>query len=503
MSQADEDDEAQFEAILDAVRRADRAAALRLAKQAAEQGLDHPLVLVLAAEGAEETGDLRRAATWLAQATVDAPEDGETWRRYATVLARLEQYEPALAAFKRALEILPGAYPTLIAAGATAFEAGALTESEAYYRQASTLQGDQAQPWAVLSAIAARREDSRQARDLAHKALTLEPNSVIAHMSLARADLIEGAVEDAIGGTSRLLEDPELSSQTRIGALDLRADAYDAAGLTSEAFTDYVTRNAITDRIFGPRIARDLVERRIDQARRLRRYVEQTEPAAWRTTCAPDPNAEPRVSGHVFLLGFPRSGTTLLEKALAGHPAIASMEEVNHLEHCAGLFFKDDASLNRLRDLTAHDASAFRSVYWRGVRNSFEKDISGKVLLDKLPLHSLLLPAIAKLFPEAKVLFALRDPRDVVFSCFRRRFQVNSAMFEFLTLERAAAYYDAVMTLARDYRKTLDLNLLEVRHESAVADFQGELGKILAFIGLNWDAAVIDFAGRARREATD
>jgi hypothetical protein len=115
-----------------------------------------------------------------------------------------------------------------------------------------------------------------------------------------------------------------------------------------------------------------------------------------------------------------------------------------------------------------------------------------------MPLHTPALPLIAKLFPDARILFALRDPRDVVFSCFRRRFRINAAMFELLTLDGAAAYYDAVMGLAMIYRDKLPLKIHEVRHEALVAGFEGEARRVLAFLGAPWDPAVRDFAAQVR-----
>ena len=79
----------------------------------------------------------------------------------------------------------------------------------------------------------------------------------------------------------------------------------------------------------------------------------------------------------------------------------------------------------------------------------------GRVFIDKMPLSNVQLPVIAKLFPNARVLFARRDPRDVVLSCFRRRFGMNPSMYQLLTLEGAAAYYDAVMRLSELYRDLL------------------------------------------------
>jgi len=108
------------------------------------------------------------------------------------------------------------------------------------------------------------------------------------------------------------------------------------------------------------------------------------------------------------------------------------------------------------------------------------------------------LPLIARLFPDARILFALRDPRDVVFSCFRRRFRINAGMFEFLTLDGAARYYDAVMRMAVACRGVLPLAVHAVRHEAVVADFEGELGRALDFLGAPWNPDVRNFAALAR-----
>jgi hypothetical protein len=148
--------------------------------------------------------------------------------------------------------------------------------------------------------------------------------------------------------------------------------------------------------------------------------------------------------------------------------------------------------------MTAEEANRRRSIYWRGVREMLGGGFAGKVLVDKLPLHTLALPVIAKLFPAARVLFALRDPRDVVLSCFRRRFSMNAAMAEFLDLTSAANFYDAVMNLAREARRVLPLPVLEVRMERMIADFDDETARVLEFLGLTWDDHVRDFADIAR-----
>lgn len=110
----------------------------------------------------------------------------------------------------------------------------------------------------------------------------------------------------------------------------------------------------------------------------------------------------------------------------------------------------------------------------------------------------MLLPLIHLLFPNAKIIFALRDPRDVVTSCFTQQFLLNAAMFQFLSLETTARYYDAVMRLAETARARLPLDLHVVRYEDLVADFDSEVASLLRFLDLPWDERVHGFHDTAR-----
>jgi hypothetical protein len=146
---------------------------------------------------------------------------------------------------------------------------------------------------------------------------------------------------------------------------------------------------------------------------------------------------------------------------------------------------------------------ALRAAYWERVRKT-GVDVEGKTFVDKHPLNTLKLPLIARLFPHAKILFACRDPRDVVLSCFRRRFKMNPAMYELLTLQGGAAFYDAVMGFADQARSSLGLDWRMVRYETLVTDLTQEMRAICGFLGLEWADGMGDFAARvqAREHAT-
>jgi hypothetical protein len=159
-------------------------------------------------------------------------------------------------------------------------------------------------------------------------------------------------------------------------------------------------------------------------------------------------------------------------------------------------FMANPAGLDRLSAAGPADLGRYRLAYWNRVRD-LGPDVNGKVLIDKLPLNTMKLPLIATLFPTAKVLFALRDPRDVVLSCYRQRFRMNASMFEFLTLDGAALLYDRVMHLAELYRSKLTIDLHVHRYEDLVEDFDACMRAICAFTGVRWGEDMRDFAGRA------
>lgn len=477
-----------LEAIAAAMERGERAKALDLAGAILEGSVHAGLVRSISDALAREAGTSPGPAA--------IPE---ILRRYGGQLARAGHLADAQLALEAALAIEPDAFRARMDAATAAFMQAQLPRARAHFERAAALKPDDVEPLATLAAVAAREQRHADARALAERALALRPDLVTAHMAIARADFMEGFADRAEARMTQLLSRRDLNEAQRIGALDLRADARDKADKPAQAFEDYAARNAILERSYAPRIARELPERRIDQARRLAAWFGAAPTDAWSEKRLPD-SVRP-VRQHVFLLGFPRSGTTLLEKALAGHPRVTTLEEQDVLSESAGHLLADDAALRSLGNLDVAGADKLRQTYWQRAAAVAGTDLTDRVLVDKLPLHTVSWPLVARLFPEARILFALRDPRDVVLSCFRRRFQINAAMFEFLTLDGAADYYDAVMSLAGLYRERLPLAVHEVRHESLVGDFDGEMRGVMSFIGLDWDPGVRDFADRAKRHA--
>jgi len=293
-----------------------------------------------------------------------------------------------------------------------------------------------------------------------------------------------------------LIQDPALTPVNRSILLGLIGDLQDAERRPAQAFEAYQESNEQLRALNAARFEAPGQEDALAHVRRLAAWFEGADPGPWHEAPAARPRAaDPKA--HIFLVGFPRSGTTLLENVLAAHPDVVSLEEKDTLGEAETVYLGSSEGLERLASISSGEAMRQREAYWSRVR-SFGVESRGKVFIDKMPLSSVLLPVIAKFFPNARVLFARRDPRDVVLSCFRRRFAMNSAMYQLLTLEGAAAYYDAVMSLSEVYRNLLLLPQHIVRYESMVEDFERTARAACDFAGLEWDQGMLDFAARAR-----
>jgi hypothetical protein len=201
---------------------------------------------------------------------------------------------------------------------------------------------------------------------------------------------------------------------------------------------------------------------------------------------------------HVFLVGFPRSGTTLLEQVLEQHPDITTLAEKECFED-VGALMGDRAGFEAFCRMPDEALDPYREAYWRNVgKRGIVPD--GRVFVDKHPFHTFKLPMIARLFPDAHILFARRDPRDVLLSCFRHRFAMSAPMYQMLTLEGAANLYDAAMHFAEASISAFSITPISCALEAIVADFDGETRRICAAIGIEWTAEMRDFAaGIARR----
>jgi len=468
----------------------------QLALQAVAEGVEHPAVLNLAGLARYDERRFEEAVQMLRRARALAPKDPNILNSLGMSLVALGQNDAALQAYDAALRIDPGIAAIHFNRGALLESLSDIKRSRSAYERAAALNPNYAEPLASLAWLDARAGDAPSARAHGERALLLSPANVLARLGLASAHLQQGDFADATAKLSALSQDPSLTPINRSIVLSLTGDLRDAEGRPAEAFAAYESSNLQMKTLHAGQFEAPGKETALGHTRRLAGWFATAAPEPWREAAPARPRAaDPKM--HIFLVGFPRSGTTLLENVLAAHPEVVSLEEKDCLAAASAAYLTSDSGLERLAQISSGEALRQREAYWSMVRK-FGIEPRGRVFIDKMPLSSVQLPVIAKLFPNARVLFARRDPRDVVLSCFRRRFGMNPSMFQLLTLKGAAAYYDAVMRLSELYRDLLPLPQHVVRYESLVDDFEETARAACHFLGIEWDQGLMEFAAKAR-----
>ena len=491
---------AQAQQILDEIElalRSDLNRATDLAQTALARGLESARVLSLVAMRLEEEGHYPEAMRLLDRAAGLDPADASVWNLVGLCLVKQNKRRAAVAAFEHALALDPLFAQPYYNLGTTWEYLGSYEDAHEQFERAVKLFPDYADPLAGLATLAVRNGDWVAARDYAERSLALQPFQPAATAALASADLNDRKFEDAEKRLREIVDEPGVDRFDRPSIQSQIGDALDGQGRIDEAFAAYLEAKAGYRAAHRHNFEDTGAESQLDFANRLRAYFEVAPAEPW-SAPAPRGAAEAWPARTLsFLVGFPRSGTTLLENVFASHPDVLAIDERATLLNIEGRYLASADTLNHLGALSEDEAAQQRAEYWRVIRG-FKMVPDDKVIVDKMPLYTKKLPLISKLFPGVKILFAVRDPRDVVFSCFRRAFQMNAGMYQFVTLESAALYYDAVMRLAELYRAKLPLDLHEVRYERLVTDFEGETRAACAFLGIDWSSSLNDFAAIAR-----
>jgi tetratricopeptide (TPR) repeat protein len=480
--------------IQDEARAGKHLRATALAESALENGLEHPLIFNLAALQQEQLGRLDAAENLLRKGVAVDPEDIGCRNALGLCLLRREKPAEALAEFDRLLTLnadLPFAHSSR---GSALSWLGESAAAQLSFTRAVELDPGQVAAWTGLAVLAAARGAYAEARGFAERALALVPGFPDALIALATADYGERKYADAEARIRNVLLGGGLGPVQRHHAHGLLGDVLDALDRRPEAFAAYSACNEGLRGHYRSRYAEGSSAGAYAES--IVQFFDSAEKTRWQARPA-FPEDGPHGAGHVFLIGFPRSGTTLLEVVLEGHPEVVSLEEQELLIDAVREYMRRPADLAALQNASPGDLERLRAAYWRRVAD-FGLTVAGKTFVDKHPLNTLKLPLIARLFPRAKILFACRDPRDIIWSCYRHRFRMSAPIYELLTLDGASRYYDVTMRLGIRWMSQFGLDACLVRHEDLVTEFAREMKRVCAFLNLTWAPGMGDFALRTR-----
>jgi len=477
------------------------------------------------------------------------PQDFETWNNLGNARMAIGDADGGVEALEKAHQLDPDAAPTRMNLSVAYRHAGRYEDAETTLRKmAEDFPGD-ARPWHEIYYNAKVDWDNLKALDALERAIAIDGESAGLHLKMAVEKGILNRAEESEASFERAIElDPTLHDayiglaiqyehsnrehlfaplieQAEAHAIDegalnfLRAYEHRRAGRFAEglAAMEVVspeiepqrashTRATLLDRLgrsdeaFAAfeetaRVQWDSPTQPLVRAEKLRDELETEittmSPQWYSGWCEVSASADHATPA--FLVGFPRSGTTLLDTFLMGHPDTVVMEEQPPLS----FIDREIGGIDALAALSGDALHAARDRYFEEVAKVCDWQ-PGKLLVDKSPLflHKALL--IHRLFPKAKTILALRHPSDVVLSCYMSNFRLNSAMANFLRLEDAAAFYDVTFRHWQASQAIAPLDVTRVHYEELVKDTQGVLRPLMAFLGLDWDDSALDHQTTAR-----
>ncbi len=399
-------------------------------------------------------GRLEEAAASLALAVKINPGFALAHHNLGTALIELDAFEDAAAAFECALDADPGLAASHASLGMLHERLNDLDKALEHTQRARELVPDD--PAALLSwAVIQKRKGDRQGaiETLTPLAKRGAPGNIGAQI---HSEL--GKLHDREGDCTRAFD-------CFRAANDLQAQSESAARYSKAAFLEEVEE-------IGKALSAG---------------------GEWKQWAGDDAGETPS-----FIVGFPRSGTTLLDQILDAHPVIQVMEEQAALDHVvAHIAEAHGAYPSILGELTVEAVSDLRMRYFANVERSITRQ-PGTLLVDKYPLNIRHIPLILRLFPNAGIILAMRHPCDVILSNFMQAYKINDAMANFFTLEDAAHCYARVMGLWQNCTELLPVKFHMVKYEALVGDFDTEVRGLLEFLGVGWDEAVLGHIEHAK-----
>ena len=448
-------------------------------------------------------------------------EVNEDWKRcdYAAAIAKLESaqrrspahfgillnlgrlhgqrydYAAAERCLEQALRVTGQRTDVLLAAGQQCRSFNLLSLAESYLKRALARPDATPETFVALGELYERQRRTAEAVELADRALQANAADGPALQLRARLERQAGQLEAA---EKRLRTFPANADPAlRAGAQYELGGILDRQGRYDEAMTAFRDAKALLQ----PQAARPAMELKVMRARLQHLTTNATADvlSRWRAESLPPPHRIALLAGH------PRSGTTLLEQVLDAHPDMISAEETEIFYTDAyGPLLRGHPDNTGMYDALASAApgalQTARQQYFRTMELSLGQPLNGRLLIDKNPSFTFLIPALVRLFPEIQLLIALRDPRDVVLSCYMQNLPLNQVGAACLTLADTASEYTELMGTWRALQPRLANPYLEVRYEDMVNDLEAVARKTLEFLGVTWDAQVLGFDRHAREK---
>jgi len=464
------------------MRRAGRLEeAENLWRQMLQDFADHPQpyvglgLLLVQLERYAEAYDLYK------QAVTIAPGEFVAWRQFGICLYNMRQYEAAIIAYKKAIALKPDSAETHYDLARALFFHHCPEESLAAYDKALELRADYASAHLGRGVQLQTLGRNGEAKACFHKAIELEPDNAVTHFRLAAMDLESDEAEDLL---ARLRE---LSGSNSLTKRDQAATMFSSARILHRqkdhagAFEHYAAGNNLLKEVY--RFDRDAFKALIEDS--IKGY---TPNVFGLHKDAGSPSTAP-----IFIVGMPRSGTTLVEAIVSSHPDVSAGGEERKMADITNALTLTDGALKYPLDIAQMKSAHLLPFGTQYLSHMARLHPGAKRFTDKLPFNCIHLGLIAILFPNATVIHCRRDPMDTCLSCYFQYFGETATLSYTNDLEDLGFVYSHYERLMAHWHDVLPIEIIDVQYEDMIAAQEETSRDLIARTGLDWDDACLNF----------
>jgi tetratricopeptide (TPR) repeat protein len=477
---------------------------------------DDPKLLRIAAYVDQQRERHAEAARAYEKVVAAFPRDFESWNNLGNARAAAGDLDGAIQALQGAIAIRPDLVRIHLNLSEVLAEAEYHEARQAVMREAVKIAPDDADVQTELGLAEASMSDFVPAERAFREAIRLSSGFTAAYLELGM--LLENL--NRVKDLSALVEEAEARGLDEAEIDFLRAWSLRRQGRFEEAFPLALKVPASINPIRSAQLLGEVADRLGDTDTAFAAFIRMNEAAlaakpaprgptfreevvAAAALLSPDKVAawsrievDPQPPPPIFIVGFPRSGTTLLDTLLMNLPNLHVLEEMPVLRQVEGAVGEKE----KLASLDSAEANRLRAFYFESLQK-IAPTAPGRTVVDKFPLHMARMPLIHRIFPDARVILVERHPCDSLLSCFMSNFSLNHAMRSFTGLEEAARTYDAVFTAWTRAEALLPLRVHRIRYEDMVEDLATQMRALLDFLDLPWDEKVLDNrSSAAKRE---
>ncbi len=437
--------------------------------------------------------DTENGVRYLHMAAPSMPDNADLFLWLGTGSSILGDHDTALSSLLKTIALQPNSTRALCLLAEMPITHVRPKDAKKYIQRAYEIAPDAPQVMIRQAGWLEKQGELDEARTLFSDVLKKSSDYPFAHIGLAKIDMAQKNYEEAVKRLNSTIShnsSPEVrhkalavlcKAHNKLGHYDEALKAAEDKGAILNTLNEYKSLNAnLTPSIFKNTLA----------------WLDDLD------TKAPIAKSEPEVPTPVFFIGFPRSGTTLMEMMLASHPSLQTSGEFPAIGKILEMMPKVlGRKIDYPKDLTSLDdaeLTKLRTLYWELFSDELEFDPSERTLIDKNPMNITYMPIIGILFPNAKIIMALRDPRDVCISNQMQSFALNTFMMHMTDMSATASLYVNCLNMYRHVKHSLGIITHEYRYEDLIDNFEETVQGVLDFLEIPWDDGVANYQETAK-----